>query len=164
MQEQACEDINTCDTDQLSFKAYTSRWLAATTQLAPFTASTIQPLLKSSAMAAAQQCSGPNNECGFKWTQGAKWDGTTGVGQQMSALEVIQANLVTQAKSIVSNSTGGTSIGNPNAGSGSAESMADLMPEIPVTQTGRAAAGVLTVAIVSSVIGSTFLMMSEIGG
>ena len=100
MQEQACEDINTCDTDQLSFKAYTSRWLAATTQLAPFTASTIQPLLKSSAMAAAQQCSGPNNECGFKWTQGATWDGTTGVGQQMSALEVIQANLVTQAKSI----------------------------------------------------------------
>jgi mannan endo-1,6-alpha-mannosidase len=95
---------------------------------------------------------------------GATWDGTTGVGQQMSALEVIQANLITQAKPIVSNSTGGTSVGNPNAGSGSAESMADLMAEVPVTEAGKAAAAALTVAMVSSVIGSTFLMISEYGG
>jgi mannan endo-1,6-alpha-mannosidase len=164
MHEQACEDVDTCNTDQLSFKAFTSRWLAATMQRAPFTVSTIQPLLKASAMAAAQQCSGPNNECGFKWTRGATWDGTTGVGQQMSALEVIQANLITQAKAIVTNSTGGTSIGNPSAGSGSAQSMVDLNTEVPVTEAGKAAASMLTVAVVSSVIGGSFLMISEFGG
>ena len=81
----------------------------------------------------------------------------------MSALGVIQANLIPQAKAIVSNSTGGTSIGNPNAGDNSPKTMADLWPEVPITTPGKAAAGVLTLALVSSVIGGSLLMASEFG-
>lgn len=110
-----------CNTDQRSFKAYFSRWLAATTQLAPWTADTIIPLLRSSALAAAQSCSGGTDgvTCGTRWwVQG--WDGRYGVGEQMCALEVIQSNLVAQAKGPMSGITGGTSKGDASAGSGHA--------------------------------------------
>jgi len=59
MDEVACEDVNTtgtCDTDQLSFKAYFSRWLAATAKMCPWTHDTIMAWLKPSATAAAEQC------------------------------------------------------------------------------------------------------------
>jgi mannan endo-1,6-alpha-mannosidase len=124
MFEAACErspqdDTQGCNTDQRSFKAYFSRWLAATTQLAPWTADTIIPLLRSSALAAAQSCSGGTDgvTCGTRWWVPG-WDGRYGVGEQMCALEVIQSNLVAQAKGPMSGSTGGTSKGNPSAGSG----------------------------------------------
>lgn len=124
MFEASCErnvpgQAMSCNTDQLSFKAYLSRWLAATTLLAPWTADTIMPLLRSSALAAAQSCSGGSDDvtCGTKWwVEG--WDGQWGVGQQMSALEVIQSNLVARAQGPLSVSTGGTSKGDPGAGMG----------------------------------------------
>jgi mannan endo-1,6-alpha-mannosidase len=59
MYEMACEPINTvgsCDTDQQSFKAYLSRWMAGTAKLCPWTHSTIMGYLKTSAVAAASQC------------------------------------------------------------------------------------------------------------
>lgn len=95
MYEQACEDVNTsgtCDTDQLSFKAYLSRWMAATSKLVPWTASYITPKLQASAQAAAAQCTGGTSgiTCGEHWTNNGVYDGTSGVGQQMSALSVIQ--------------------------------------------------------------------------
>ncbi|TVY38373.1 Mannan endo-1,6-alpha-mannosidase DCW1, partial [Lachnellula cervina] len=70
MEEQACEQFSTCDTDQLSFKAYLSSWLAATSLLAPFTTPTINTYLSASAQGAAQQCNaGPTGtNCGFKWS------------------------------------------------------------------------------------------------
>jgi len=34
MYERACKTVNTCLADQHSFKAYMSRWIAATTQMA----------------------------------------------------------------------------------------------------------------------------------
>lgn len=58
MQEVACEPQGTCNYDQPSFKAYLSRWMAATMQLAPFTTNFILPKLKASAIGAAGQCSG----------------------------------------------------------------------------------------------------------
>jgi len=108
-----------CNVDQRSFKAYFSRWLAATVQLAPWTADTIMPLLRTSALAAAQSCSGGSDgvTCGTKWWVPG-WDGQYGVGEQMSALEVIQSNLVARAKGPLSNATGGTSRGDPSAGGG----------------------------------------------
>lgn len=46
--------------------------------------------------------------CGHKWwVEG--WDGQYGVGEQMSALEVIQSNLVERVKGPLSSETGGTS-------------------------------------------------------
>lgn len=58
------------------------------------------PYLTASAKAAALQCSGRKNEttCGMKWTQEKKYDGKKGVGEQMSALQVIQGLLVEDAE------------------------------------------------------------------
>lgn len=112
MYEVACEPSNNCDTDQLSFKAYLARWMAASTKVAPFVGDIVNAQLKTSAVAAAKSCSGGADgvTCGTKWTTGA-WDGAYGVGQQMSALETIQGLLIGQVSGPVTNSTGGTSKG-----------------------------------------------------
>lgn len=172
MTEQACEPIGNCDTDQLSFKAYFSAWLAQTIILAPFTTDAIIPLLEKSATAAALQCSGgaSGEVCGFKWTDGATWDGSTGVGQQMSALGAIQSAMITiptihssQVVIPVTNTTGGTSIGNPAAGSSSLANPAGDVEATKVVTTGdRVAAGFLTVAVLGGVIGgSTFMILGS---
>ncbi|KAK0733663.1 glycosyl hydrolase family 76-domain-containing protein [Lasiosphaeria miniovina] len=118
MTEVACEPVNLCDLDQQSFKAYLSRWMASTTKWAPWTYDRIKPLLATSAIAAASTCTGGDNKrmCGHQWTEHGKWDGSTGVGQQMSAMEIVLANMIQQVTAPVTNSTGGTSAGNPGAG------------------------------------------------
>jgi mannan endo-1,6-alpha-mannosidase len=100
MYEWACETGESgrhCNLDQQSFKAYLSRFIAKTAMLAPFTKDKIVPFLKASAVGAAKSCSGgPDGAtCGSKWYTGS-WDGTSGVGQQLSALEVTQALLMIQ--------------------------------------------------------------------
>lgn len=47
-----------CTTDMLSFKGYCLRWLAVVTQVAPFTRDVILPVLRGSARAVVQQCTG----------------------------------------------------------------------------------------------------------
>ena len=172
MVEVACEDAGTCNTDQLSFKAYLSRWLAATAILAPFTAPTIQPMLATSAQAAAKQCVGGSKGtiCGTKWTTGT-WDGTTGVGQQMCALEVVQTNLAFMGakdassgpsssgggaggggKGPLTSSTGGTSQGDAGAGT-TAQTWSGGTPMGPPTTGDKAGAGLLTLLLVTSISG-----------
>jgi mannan endo-1,6-alpha-mannosidase len=85
--------------------------MAGTAGLAPFTADSIMPKLRASAQAAALQCNGPGNACGLRWIDGAKYDGSTGVGEQMSALEIFQANLIEIGRGPLTNTTGGTSTG-----------------------------------------------------
>ena len=108
-----------CNVDQRSFKAYFWRWLAATSLLTPWTSNTITPLLRDSALAAAQSCSGGTDgmTCGLKWWAEG-WDGESGVGEQMSALEVIQSNLISRVQGPFSDAHGGTSKGNASAGGG----------------------------------------------
>jgi mannan endo-1,6-alpha-mannosidase len=136
-----------------SEKAFLTRWLAATTKSAPYTYNTIMPYLQASAKAAALQCSGgPNGRlCGLSWAKGADWDGTSGVGQQMAALEVIQSNLIAQSKAPYTNATGGTSKGDPNAG---ASSISNPAATTPSTTGDRAGAGILT----------TFVLVGFVGG
>lgn len=162
MYEVACEPTNTCDTDNYSFKAYLSRWMAASIKYAPFINGTVMNLLQKSATAAALQCSGgPNGQmCGQKWTAGATWDGTMGVGQQMSALEVIQANLIAQVPVPVTNKTGGTSQGNPAAGGGSGSSSNPALSTESITGKDKAGAGVLTTLVLISVIGGAWWMIA----
>jgi mannan endo-1,6-alpha-mannosidase len=98
MYEWACETGESgrhCNLDQQSFKAYLSRFMAKTAIMAPFTKDTITKYLKASAVGAAKSCSGGTDgtTCGSKWYTGA-WDGTSGVGQQLSALEVTQSLLM----------------------------------------------------------------------
>lgn len=118
MVEVACENRGHCNLEMFSFKAYLSRWMAATTKMAPWTYDRVMAKLRPSAEAAAKQCSGGNSGrmCGQKWTMGASWDGSVGVGQQMAALEVVQSNLITRVSEPFTGDTGGTSIGDASAG------------------------------------------------
>lgn len=95
MVETACEPPNTCDTDQYSFKGYLSRFMWASTLMAPFTKSQITTYLQGSSVAAARACSGGanGNTCGQHWYWQTAYDGYFGAGQQMSALETIQGLL-----------------------------------------------------------------------
>lgn len=54
MVEVACEQSRNCNIDQQTFKAYLSRWMAATVKVAPWSHDTIMPLIRSSATAAAK--------------------------------------------------------------------------------------------------------------
>ncbi len=163
MYEQACEDVGAtgdCDTDQQSFKAYLSRWMAASTRIAPFTASYSLPLLASSAKAAALQCDGGSDgtTCGEHWTANGTYDGIYGLGQQMSALSVIQSQLITQAPELVTNATGGTSVGNAAAGSGSRGDSATVIA--PATGADRVGAGILTAAWIVAALGGVCFMVT----
>jgi mannan endo-1,6-alpha-mannosidase len=155
MIEIACEGVGLCDLDQRSFKAYLSRWMAAATKWAPWTYDTVQPLLADSAVAAAKQCTGGTNGrlCGLKWANNSgEWDGTSGVGQQMAALEVVLANMVQNATDPVTNSTGGTSVGSSSGGG------ADIGSDSP---SGTSAASRITTGDKG---GAIFLTVIAIGG
>lgn len=140
-----CEQHNACNVDQHSFKAYLSRWMAATTQMAPFTYDIIAPLLLSSAKAACAQCTGAptGNVCGLKWYLNGTWDGTAGVGQQMAALEVVLGTMVGHVTPAVTNTTGGNSPSNPTAGY-NASNIPPGAVVTPATKADRAGAWLLT--------------------
>lgn len=71
--------------------------MAQAAVLVPSIYDTVTNLLTESAQAAAQSCSGETNStvCGQKWYVGG-YDGSFGVGQQLSALETVQALLLLQ--------------------------------------------------------------------
>jgi mannan endo-1,6-alpha-mannosidase len=161
-----CEEYNACDTDQKSFKAYLSRWMAATTQMAPFTYDQVLSLLTVSAKAAAEQCNGngpvapAGQTCGLKWYLNGTWDGTDGVGQQMAAMEVILGTLIQQTQAPLTNSTGGTSTSNPNAGF-NASSIPPGEIVTPPSKSEKAGAWVLTTFILALVIWTAWFMWSS---
>ncbi|KAF4625744.1 hypothetical protein G7Y89_g12421 [Cudoniella acicularis] len=146
--EVACETKLTCTTDMYSFKAYLTRWLASTTKMAPFTYDLIMPRLRASAIAAAAQCVGGSNgrTCGLSWSKAPAWDGTYGVGQQMAAMSAIFVNLLPleNVAPPVTNVTGGTSVGNSNAGS---QSVANPEALLPVASKDKVGAGILTTVV-----------------
>ncbi len=96
MYEYQCEKFDKCNNDQFSFKAYLGRWMIASAQMVPELYTTIMNLAAPSAKSAAAACSGDQSACGTKWYVGG-FDGITGVGQQLSALENIQGLLVSSA-------------------------------------------------------------------
>lgn len=156
MSEVECEAKSICNSDESSFKAYLSRWMAETSILAPFLADQIQPKLVASAMGAAGQCVGGANGrmCGRQWWT-TTWDGSSGVGQQMSALSMIGANLITAQMAPASVTSGGTSKGNPSAGSTNTAGPSGLYTD-SVTTADRAGAAILTVMVVGFVVGGSW--------
>lgn len=159
MVEIACEPQQSCNYDQPSFKAYLSRWMAATTQIAPFTAQTIMPKLHDSAQGAAGQCSGGTDgvTCGRTW-HSTTWDGKYGVGEQMSAMSIIQGNLISKVGAPVTAKSGGTSKSDPAAGSQGDNPSQAANPNLnkPVTTGDRAGAGILTAIVLGSLLGSVW--------
>ncbi len=161
MQEVACEPQQSCNYDQPSFKAYLSRWMAATTQLAPFSKDFIMPKLQASAAGAAKQCSGApsgGNTCGRTWNT-ATWDGKAGVGEEMSAMSIIQSNLISKVPPPVTAAKGGTSKSDPLAGT-DVNHPASENPLLTrtVTMGDRAGAGILTTIVLGGLLGSTWWM------
>jgi len=158
MVEISCEWAKNCNPDQTSFKAYLSRWMAATTQLAPFLKDQIMPKLQASAQGAAQQCIGGDtgSKCGRNWNSGT-WDGYTGVGEQMSALSVVQANLIDKAKKPVTGNSGGTSKGDPNAGGG----RNTAVKYTKITEGSKAGAGFLTALVMFAMVGGGWWMIDD---
>ncbi len=150
MFEQLCEPSGFCNNDQRSFKGYLTRWMAGTTQMAPYTFDTINPLLVADAAAAAKACVGnpappafkghAGTACGFRWTTG-DFDGSTGVGEQMNALSAVMYTLVGKVAAPVTADTGGTSQGKPDA------KAHEEIGEKPITIGDRVAAGFVTSAI-----------------
>ncbi|KAK3941946.1 putative cytochrome P450 protein [Diplogelasinospora grovesii] len=150
MTEVACEPVSLCNLDQQSFKAYLSRWMAATTKWAPWTYDRIKPLLESSALAATSTCTGgANGAC---------------VGQQMAAMQVVLGNLIKHVSAPVTNGTGGTSIGNASASGsdvGEKDPFSILGTFPPATTADRAGAYVLTVLVLVGVISAIVFMLID---
>lgn len=157
---EGCEkSVKPCNVDQRSFKAYLTRWLAATAELAPFTHDRIMEKMRTSAAAAIKTCTAGNSgtNCGLKWDTGVN-DGSLGVGEQMAVLEAVQSNLVDGAPGWVSEVAGtGTSEGNVNQGSGHVDNNDFALD--PVTTGDRVGAGFLTALICVGVVSGTAIMI-----
>jgi len=141
--EPACEVTQTCNTDQTSFKGFLASYLAYVSQMAPYTAAQIYPYLATSAIAAGATCSGvgAGMTCSMQWTLG-HYDGRErGVGEQLSLLNVVNSNLVKFTGAPVTHDSGGTSVGDPNAGSTGNPVIGSVTP---ATTGDKALAGVLT--------------------
>ncbi|KAI6248919.1 Mannan endo-1,6-alpha-mannosidase DCW1 [Erysiphe necator] len=165
LEEQACEQIDRCNVDQLTFKAYFSSWLASTSLIAPFTSEKILPLLGNSAKAAAKVCDGGKSKsiCSNKWSTDVSSNGTTNVGYQMSALSAIQTSLL-QVKGVsfegpLTNETGGTSEGDPSAGV--EQQVTKVHTSKPVNTGDKVAAAFLTMGILMTLIASCVFMAIE---
>ncbi|PNY27942.1 Mannan endo-1,6-alpha-mannosidase DCW1, partial [Tolypocladium capitatum] len=151
-----------CSPDMLSFKGYVHRWLAVVTQIAPFTRNRILPVLRKSTEAAVKQCTGGDTGrvCGFYWSDGVyvdiSVDRTSGAGEAMNVLAAVSSLLIEEAKVPVTDSSGGISKGNPNAGGGRDNG---LKKPKPITTADRAGAGILTLLLLGGA-ASTFIWMS----
>jgi len=145
LSEVACASSNTCSTDQLAFRAVLARGLAnaltltsasnnaSSNPLASSLRTRIRGILQTSATGAAAQCSGGSSGtiCGSDWSS-ARWDGTQGLGQSLSALEVILANLPARPLAAVNSTmptpgngtipSGSPAVGSNNGTGGSAYS------------------------------------------
>ncbi len=164
MAEVACEPVDRCNIDQQSFKAYLSRWLAAATKWAPDTYETVIPYLKASAKAAINQCVGGDNGrmCGLKWARNeGKYDGSTGVGQQMAALEVLLSTTIKNRAAPLTAETGGTSKGDVNAGSGDIGKKDPIQTFSPPTAGMKAAAAFITLFVLAGIFGAVVWLLFD---
>lgn len=159
MYEAACQPVTvtstskiTCNNDQRSFKAYFTRFLSLTSVMVPETAPQITLWLTSSANAAAASCSGgtDGHTCGLSWNN-ATWDGYFGLGEQISALEVMVQLRALDMPPPFTASDGGLSVSMPGIGYGN-----------PLTNTKPLTLGVKDKAgagIITAVIGSALVAM-----
>ncbi|KAK7409721.1 mannan endo-1 [Neonectria punicea] len=163
--EHFCEQTDQCNQDQQSFKGYLGRWLAATSQMAPYTYETIYPLLVSTAKAAVAVCTGTDSgfkghagtACGFSWLT-TTYDGLVGVGSQMNALSMVMYTLVEKASTPVTATTGGTSEGNADAGNKNSDDVNKHQSKI--TTADRAGAAILTILMCGGVLAGTAFVFS----
>ncbi|KAJ4140069.1 hypothetical protein NW768_001421 [Fusarium equiseti] len=163
MTEVACESVKLCNLDQKSFKAYLSRWLAVTTQWAPHTHDFIMPLLRTSAIAATNVCTGGENGrmCSLYWTKNT-FEGDVTVGQQMAALEITLACMIQDRPAPLTKNTGGTSKANPGGGSADIGRTIPDLDYDPLPAGDKAGAAILTVLVVTGLLAlMTWIFLDE---
>ncbi|CAK7211363.1 hypothetical protein SCUCBS95973_001087 [Sporothrix curviconia] len=155
--EVACESHMSCTTDMLSYKGYLHRWMATTAQIAPWTHDRIMAVLQTSTQAAINQCTGGDDgrTCGFQWSSGA-FGGSVGAGQTMNVLGAVSSLLIDETHGPLTNLTGGTSAGDPDAGSSSQDNPTEFAP---LTTGDRVGAGFLTAFVLAGITG-LFVFMS----
>ncbi|KAI1270403.1 glycoside hydrolase family 76 protein [Xylariaceae sp. FL1019] len=153
--EPECEDSGTCTSDMTTYKGFVARWMAYTAKLVPDTADGIMALLKTSAQAAVKTCTGGDNgrQCGFAWSTGVFDE--AGAGQQMDVISALTALLALDAPAPVTNSTGGTSQGDPDAG----DSNTDTEELAAITTGDKAGAAILTILAIVLASGSLWWMI-----
>lgn len=130
-----------------------------TMKVAPFTMDTLMPKMRISAVAAAKQCNAGEDQttCGLRWWQNGQNDGSFGVGEQMSAMEIIQNLLIDEVSGPVNETNGGISKSDPSAGS----EPQDLPTKFEDVTTGdKAGAGFLTTLILVGILGGAWWMVS----
>ncbi|RBR21567.1 uncharacterized protein FIESC28_04835 [Fusarium coffeatum] len=98
MYEAACETVMTCTADMTTFKGYLSRFMYLSIQMQPGLKEHVHAHLEPTVKAAVQTCTGgkTGRECGLRWYVEGN-DGSTGLGQQMCALEAVQGLLLGDA-------------------------------------------------------------------
>ncbi|KAK4112364.1 glycoside hydrolase family 76 protein [Canariomyces notabilis] len=160
MIERACEleDRVQCNVDQHSFKGYMHRSLATVGVLVPDTRPIVERVLRSSTEGCVSSCLA-DGTCGFRWNTG-EYDGDKAngpAGQEMSALAALSTLLLEQQHVLqgpLTNTTGGTSRGDPNAGGDPNV----LQPPRPITTGDKAGAGVVTAVVLASFLGGLVWM------
>lgn len=138
--------VKGCNNDQRSFKSILGRSLGQAATLLPSLRDNIMNLIDTSAAGAARTCSGGSDghTCTIDWSANPIVQ-LYGLGEQMSALEFIQNTIVLQSPPPLTNSTGGTSKGDVNAGLNSHATTNRHV--IDVTGKDKAGAGVLTAVV-----------------
>ncbi|XBW37084.1 hypothetical protein QEN19_002664 [Hanseniaspora menglaensis] len=156
--EAACQSGYNCNNDQRSFRSYFARFLGLTAQLVPDTQDQIMSWMNTSALAAAQSCSGgtDGHTCGINWSYDG-WDGWYGLGEQIDALEVILNTQILSKEKPLTHNDGGTSTGSGAAGT---QTTPTNVAPLVITKKDRAGAGVLTAVLgLSLVLSGIWLIM-----
>ena len=147
-----------CNSDQQSFAAYSGRFLSASMKVAPFVVPLVQNNLRATAIAAAASCTGSTGTfCGLDWTS-STFDGITGIGEQMAAIEFFGSLVMPYKLGPLSAATGGSSKGNPSAGSGAPLQVPGYLTSV-ITTADRAGAGIVTTMICFCLVASAVWMI-----
>jgi mannan endo-1,6-alpha-mannosidase len=126
---------------------------------APWTRELLMPKLRASAVAAAKQCNPGKGGCGLRWWRNGVNDGEVGVGEQMSALEVMQNLLIDEVAGPVGEKTGGISKNDPSAGTG--DNVLAIEHDA-ITTADKFGAGMVTAFLIIGVLaGGWFMITSE---
>ncbi|VVT58114.1 uncharacterized protein SAPINGB_P006044 [Magnusiomyces paraingens] len=158
MYEAACQPTLRCNNDQRSFKAIFSRFLGLASLMAPPLNDEIQSYLSASTPYVLQSCSGGSDghTCGLDWSYSG-WDGYYGLGEQMSALEVLLNRLVWTKPGPLTLTSGATS--EQNSSAGSSLTTATVSNDIVVESKDRIGAGFITAFVLILLLISAWWMI-----
>ncbi|EME83008.1 glycoside hydrolase family 76 protein [Pseudocercospora fijiensis CIRAD86] len=150
--EVACAPNNNCNVDQLAFRAPLARALGNVRDMVNTTVVTlngtsssstnktdyISTIIDRSAQGALRQCAAATNNsqtavrCGSDWSS-TEWDGTQGLGQVLSALEIMLAGIPRKRLNTMNSTVNGngTSTSGNGSGTGTGGGSATSSPAAP---------------------------------